>query len=185
MLTAHRVLTNIPISCSKFLDPNTHQERDGSHYMNDINLELDILSYSKIFLAQNQKFPQMSASFTQSCFPNFGCTHQSFFPLSSLRVYLIEPLRASLVAQTVKNLPAKQETWVHPMGQEDPLEEEIATDSSILAWRIPMDRGAWRITTHGVPKSQTWLKQLSTQDSYHQSQRPVHHSFHSSRTSRQ
>ena len=74
-------------------------------------------------------------------------------PLSSLRVYLIQPLRASLVAQTVKNLPAIQETWVQSLGQKDPLEEEIATDSSILAWRIPRDRGAWRITTHRVPKS--------------------------------
>ena len=45
-----------------------------------------------------------------------------------------------LMAQTVKNLLAMQETlepWVHSLGQEDPLEEEIATHSSILAWRIP------------------------------------------------
>ena len=38
-----------------------------------------------------------------------------------------------LVAQMVKNLPAMQETWVHSLGQEDPLEKEMATDSSILA----------------------------------------------------
>ena len=44
---------------------------------------------------------------------------------------------ASLVAQTVKNLPAVQETWVQSMGWEDPLEEGMATHSSILAWRIP------------------------------------------------
>ena len=44
---------------------------------------------------------------------------------------------ASLVAQTVKNLPAIQETWVQSLGQEDPLEKEMATHSSILAWRIP------------------------------------------------
>ena len=43
---------------------------------------------------------------------------------------------ASLVAQLVKNLPAMQETWVRLLGQEDPLEEEMATHSSILAWRI-------------------------------------------------
>ena len=42
-----------------------------------------------------------------------------------------------LVAQTVKNLPAMQETWVQPLGWEDPLEKEMATHSSILAWRIP------------------------------------------------
>ena len=43
---------------------------------------------------------------------------------------------ASLVAQLVKNPPAKQETQVQPLGQEDPLEEEMATHSSILAWEI-------------------------------------------------
>ena len=43
----------------------------------------------------------------------------------------------SLVAQTMKNLPAMQETWVQSLGQEDPLEKEMATHSSILAWRIP------------------------------------------------
>jgi len=41
------------------------------------------------------------------------------------------------VAQAVNNLPAKQETWVRSLGQEDPLEKEMATHSSILAWRIP------------------------------------------------
>ena len=39
--------------------------------------------------------------------------------------------------QTVKNLPATRETWVRSLGREDPLEEEMATHSSILAWRIP------------------------------------------------
>ena len=45
-------------------------------------------------------------------------------------------LGASLVAQLVKNLPAMQETWVRSLGQEDPLEKEMTTYSSILAWRI-------------------------------------------------
>ena len=44
---------------------------------------------------------------------------------------------ASLVAQLVKNLPAMQETWVQFLGWEDPLEKEMATHSSILAWKIP------------------------------------------------
>ena len=48
----------------------------------------------------------------------------------------MEP-RASLVAQMVKNPPAMQETWVRSLGQEDPLEESVATHSSILTWRIP------------------------------------------------
>ena len=49
---------------------------------------------------------------------------------------------ASLVAQAVKNLPAVRETWVRSLGWEDALEEGTATHSSVLAWRIPRDRGA-------------------------------------------
>ena len=45
--------------------------------------------------------------------------------------------RASLVAQSVKKLPAVRKTWVRSLGREDPLEEGMATHSSILAWRIP------------------------------------------------
>ena len=66
---------------------------------------------------------------------------------------------ASLVAQTVKNPPAMQETWVWSLGGEDPLEEGMATHSSILAWRISMDWGAWRATVRGVTKSQTQLSE--------------------------
>ena len=61
----------------------------------------------------------------------------------------------------VKNLPAMRETWVQSLGWEDPLEEGMATHSSILAWRILMDRGTWRTTVHGVAKSQTQLKRPS------------------------
>jgi len=49
---------------------------------------------------------------------------------------------ASLVAQMVKNLSTMRETWVQSLGWEDPLEKGMATHSTILAWRIPMDRGA-------------------------------------------
>ena len=54
--------------------------------------------------------------------------------------YPLQYFWASLVAQTVKNLPAKQETWVRSLGWEDPL-EGMAIHSSILAWRIPKDKG--------------------------------------------
>ena len=61
----------------------------------------------------------------------------------------------------VKNLPAMQEIMqemqVQSLGWENPLEEGMATHSSILAWRIPVDRGAWRATVHGVAKSQSQL----------------------------
>ena len=82
--------------------------------------------------------------------------------------------RASVVAQLVENLPAMhcsilglpcgsdsknpnvtQEIQVQSLGQEDPLEESMATHCSVLAWRIPMDRGAWEVTVRGVSKSQT------------------------------
>ena len=53
------------------------------------------------------------------------------------------------MAQLVKNLPAMRETWVRSLGWEDPREEGMATHFSILAWRIPMDRAAWRATVLG------------------------------------
>ena len=58
-------------------------------------------------------------------------------------------VRASQVVLVVKNLPANAghtRDTVQSLGQEDPMEKEMATRSSILAWRIPMDRGAWRVT---------------------------------------
>ena len=53
----------------------------------------------------------------------------------------------------VKNPPAMQETWVLSLGWEDPLEKGMATHSSTVAWRIPMDTGAWWAAVHGVTKS--------------------------------
>ena len=55
----------------------------------------------------------------------------------------------------VKNLPAMRESGVQSLGWEDPLEKGMETHSSILAWRIPMDRGAWQATVLGVAKSRT------------------------------
>ena len=56
-------------------------------------------------------------------------------------MYMYVHIRASLVAQMVKNPPAMQETQVQYLGQEDPLEKGMATHSSILAWRIPWSLG--------------------------------------------
>ena len=68
--------------------------------------------------------------------------------------FLLSPLscilRASLLAQTVTNLPAMQDTWVWSLGWEDPLEEGMETHSSILAWRIPVDKRAWRLQSMGL-----------------------------------
>ena len=71
--------------------------------------------------------------------------------------------QGSLVAQTVKNPPAMRETWVRSLDWEDPLEEGMATHSCILAWRIPMDRGAWQAMVQGVEEADTTERLSTTQ----------------------
>ena len=78
------------------------------------------------------------------------------------RVYILSfPFRdffhilLSICLQMVKNLPTMQETWIQSLGWEDPLEEGMATRSSVLAWIVPMVRGAWRAAVCGVAKSWT------------------------------
>ena len=80
---------------------------------------------------------------------------QVFHFLSQIYPYIF--YWASLLVQKVKNLPAMWETRVGFLGWEDPLEEDMATHSSILAWRIPKDRGAWQATVPEVTKSWTHL----------------------------
>ena len=92
-----------------------------------------------------------------------GCSsHSECNPMILCHLWWEKKLlpRAFLVAQTVKNLPAKWETWVRYLGWEDPLEEGMTTLSSILAWRVPMDRGAWWAIIHRVTQSWTRLKWL-------------------------
>ena len=72
--------------------------------------------------------------------------------------YLLQYSCLSVVAQTVKNSPVMWEIWVQSLGWEDPLVEGMATHSSIFAWRISVDKGAWRATVHGLAKSQTQLR---------------------------
>ena len=71
------------------------------------------------------------------------------------------------MAQRVKNPPAMRETWVPSLGWEDPLEEGVATHSSILAWRIPMDRRDWRVTVHGGRKGLGMTKHTCTHTHTH------------------
>ena len=69
---------------------------------------------------------------------------------------LLSVIGTSLVVQRVRNLPAKQETWVRSLSGEDPLENEIAAHSSILAWRIPWTEDPCGLqSVHGVAKSWT------------------------------
>ena len=60
--------------------------------------------------------------------------------------------RASLVAQTVKHLPAMWETWVRSLGWEDPLDKEMATHSSTLAWKIPWMEEPGRLQSMGLQR---------------------------------
>ena len=62
----------------------------------------------------------------------------------------------------IKNPPAMQETWVQSLDWEDPLEEGMETHSSIVVWRIPTDRGAWRATVHRDHKESDTTERQST-----------------------
>ena len=73
------------------------------------------------------------------------------------RGHILELCRASLLAQRLKHLPAMWETLVQSLGREDPLEKEMATHSSILAWRIPWTEESGGLQSTGVAKSQTRL----------------------------
>ena len=98
----------------------------------------------------------VSSKFSSFC-PRYTC-----MKLILKDILLLGQLRASLVAQMLKTLPAVWKTCVWSLSWEDPLEKGMATHSSIFAWRIPMDREAWQATVHGVAKSWTWLSDQHT-----------------------
>ena len=76
--------------------------------------------------------------------------------VGSVHPYLTH-LVSSLAAQLLKNLPAMQETWVQLLGQENPLEKEMATHFSILAWRIPWTEKPGRLQSMGSQEyNTTW-----------------------------
>ena len=70
-------------------------------------------------------------------------------PVAMILKFTISSSRASLVAQTVKHLPTMRETQVRSLGQEDPLEKEMATHSSILAWKFPWTEDPGRLQSMG------------------------------------
>ena len=94
-----------------------------------------------------QLIPQKSseAGMVLQRYPKLRQVNRIFVPLN----WPIIGCRASLVAQMVKNLPARQETQVRSLNQEDPLEKGMATYSSILAWRIPWTEESGRLQSMG------------------------------------
>ena len=88
-------------------------------------------------------------------------SYQSFQPCKHTHTRTRTHTEASLVAQMVENLPARQEIWVWSLGGEDPLEKGMATHSSILAWRIPWTEEPCEVQSTGS-QSQTRLRQLRT-----------------------
>ena len=71
----------------------------------------------------------------------------------SMNLLCLFSIWTSLVAQMVKNLPAVQESQVQSLGQEDPLEERMATHSSVLAWRIPRTEEASSLQSMGLKRA--------------------------------
>ena len=91
----------------------------------------------------------------------FQGTLKSFLQHHNLKASILGHsafLKASLVAQMVKSLPAMHETWVQSLSWKDPLEKEMATHSCLENF---MDRGAWQAIVHGVTKSQTKLNNFT------------------------
>ena len=75
-----------------------------------------------------------------------------FYTQKNNNIYTYARDRASLVAQVVKRLPAMWDTWVQSLGQEDPLEREMATHSSTLAWKIPWTKEPGRLQSMGLQR---------------------------------
>ena len=85
-----------------------------------------------------------------------------FLKISIVQIIILPFLLClSLVAQRVKRLPAMQETWVRSLGQEDPLEKEMANPLQDLCPEIPMDGEAREATVHGITKSRTRLSNFT------------------------
>ena len=106
----------------------------------------------------DESFPGSSAGKESSCKTGDPGSTPGWGKSPGERVgYPLQYFRPSLVAQMVRNPPAMQENWVQSLGWEDPMEEGMATHSTVLAWRTPMNRGAWQATVRGVTKSRIQL----------------------------
>ena len=107
-----------------------------------INLKLDQFARWCVFLSYIQQ--------EVKCLTGIGTLSDNKINRASNKgVMDVDILRASLVAQRVKRLPAMRETWVRFLGREDPLEKEMATHSRTLAWRIPWTEEPGRLQSTG------------------------------------
>ena len=139
------------------------------HSLNGVSWRTEVFNFDEVhfflfyrlwFLVIAKKgFPGNSAGKQSAC--NAGERPQFNFGLGRSTGegmgYALQYSWASLVAQLVNNPPAMLDTWVQSLGWEDPMEESMAIHSNILAWRIPMERGAWQATFCGAAKTQIWL----------------------------
>ena len=132
-----------------------------------IYLTIKILCIIFIVWKKNRKYPIISYKDIHLLKKNQGWDMQSFTKYSGVdkmkNCYIIHyimyntlsPMGTSIIAQSVKNLPAMQEIWVWFLGHKDPLEKEIATHFSILAWRIPWTEESGRLHCMGLQGSDT------------------------------
>ena len=112
------------------------------------------------WLCQQLSFPLI---FTVSCSEILFCSLQGYTKGKTVNSNIIRLryLRTSLVAQMVKHLPTMRETWVWSLGQEDPLENKMATHSSILAWKIPWTEEPGRLPFTGSQRVEhDWVTSL-------------------------
>ena len=118
-----------------------------------IKLSIYISKRTIIFADNNCNLVRKKCTFTcKSDSPAIVCLFLLLWFVFSVFVFLI------LISQTIKNLPAMQETWIQYLGQEDPLENEMATHSSILAWRSPRAEEPGRLQSMGLQRvRQGWV----------------------------
>ena len=130
-------------------------------YHRSIKSKLQDRSYRDLRLNSSCSFGPHSLS---RLFPLLLSTWLPFLPLKWLKTWdiFIYSVMASLVAQRLKCLPGMWETWVQSLGWEDPLEKEMATHSSTLAWRIPWREEPGRLQSLGSQRvGHDWAISLS------------------------
>ena len=105
---------------------------------------------------------ELSLSDSHNWSPNSQCDGIWRWGLWEIIRFLDEVIRGFLVAQKIKRLPAMQENWVRSLGQEDPLEKEMATHSSTVAWKISWTEKPGRLQSTGSQRvGQDWATSLS------------------------